>query len=144
MLRTWLIGVIAAASLAVTTTAAAQYGGPGGMGGTGSPTYTKKSYGVNKAAMAAVIGAAGVGGGLLLWKRHHRTLTACVGSDGATLDDGKDVYTVVGSPLTPGERIIAAGKKVKSDDGTPAFEVRSVRKDLGRCEQQPSVSAQKQ
>lgn len=136
MIRTLLAGALMASLLALSTPASAQY--PGAMGTTG----TTKSYGVNKAAVAAIVGA-GVGGGVLyLARHHHRTLTACVGSNGTTLDDGKDIYTVVGSSLTPNERIVAAGKKVKSDSGAPAFEVTSVRKDLGRCEA-PVQSAQK-
>ncbi len=147
MKRKWLVGTILTASLAFATTASAQYAGPGGMGTGGTsgagPTYTKKSYGVNKAAMAALVGG-GVAGGLFLLKHHHRTLTACVGSDGTTLDDGKDVYTIVGTSLTPREHIVAAGKKVKADRGAPGFQITSLRKDLGRCEQAtPTVSAQK-
>ncbi len=143
MVRKWLVGTVITATLALASTASAQYTGPGGTGGTSgtAPTYTNKSYGVNKAAMAALIGG-GVAGGLFLLKHHHRTLTACVTPDGKSLDDGKDIYTVVGATLTPGEHIIAAGKKVKSDGGAPGFEVTSVRKDLGRCEQQPTLSAQ--
>ncbi len=141
MIRRWLIRSLII-TLTFTTAATAQYTSPG-MGGTSgvAPGYTKKSYGVNKAVMAAVIGA-GVGGGIFLFKHHHRPLTACVGPDGTTLDDGKDIYTIVGAPLTPGEHLIAAGKRVKSDGGAPAFEVTSVRKDLGRCERPPAVSAQ--
>lgn len=146
MIRKSLLSMIVTAFFALTTVASAQYMGPGGMGGIsgapGAPTYTKKSYGVNKAAMAAVIGG-GIGGGVLLLRHHRHTMTACVGSDGATLDDGKDIYTLVGNSLTPGERIVATGKKLKSESGTPAFELRSVRKDLGRCEQQSVVAAQK-
>ncbi len=142
MIRTLVTGALLAALSALSTPVLAQYNpGPGGMGGT-SPTYTNKSYGVNKAAVGALIGA-GVGGGVLyLVHRHHHALTACTGPTGTTLDDGKNVYTVVGDSLTPNERIVAAGKKVKSDSGTPGFEVASIRKDLGRCEQ-PTESAQK-
>ncbi len=145
MIRILASGTLLAALIALSIPASAQYPGAGGMGTTGttSPTYTNKSYGVNKAAVGALIGA-GVGGGVLYLLHHrHHTLTACVGSSGTTLDDGKNVYTVVGDSLTPNERIVAAGKKVKSDSGTPAFEVISVRKDLGRCEQPTTESARK-
>ncbi len=149
MIRKWLVGTIIAASLVFVTSASAQYTGPGGTGGaggtsggTGTPTYTNKSYGVNKGAMAALIGG-GVAGGVLLLRHHHHTLTACVGPQGTTLDDGKDVYTLIGAHLTPGEHVIAAGKKQKSDTGTPVFQLTGVRKDLGRCEQPTTVSAQK-
>ncbi len=149
MLRKWMVRAIVTTVLAFVTAASAQYTPPGTMGTPGpagaTPTYTKKSYGVNKAAMAAVIGGGVVGGALLLrhFRHHQRTMTACVGTDGSTLDDGKDVYTVVGSSLPPGERVVADGKKTKSDAGTPAFEVSSVRKDLGRCEPSTTASAQR-
>lgn len=144
MIRKWLASTIITATLAFATSASAQYTGPGGTmpggagtgGNTTTPTYTKRSYGVNKAAMAAVIGAGIAGGTFFLMHRHHKTVTACVSPDGKTLDDGKDVYTIIGPSLTPSERIVASGKKLKSDSGTPAFEVSAVRKDLGRCTEQ--------
>ncbi len=150
MRRKWLVSAIVTTVLAFAAVASAQYMPPGGMGPMGStpgstgttPTYTKKSYGVNKAAMGAVIGG-GVAGGVLLFRHfHHPTLTACVGPSGTTLDDGKDIYSLVGGPLTPGERVVASGKKVESDTGTPAFEMSSVRKDLGRCGTSTTASAQ--
>ncbi len=149
MIRKSLVLAVGTAFLVLSTAAWAQYTPPmGGTGGTsptpGSPTYTKKSYGVNKGAMAAVAGGGVAAGALLLRHYHHRnTMTACVGSDGKTLDDGKDVYSVLGgSSLTPNERLEVAGKKTTSDTGAPALEVTGVRKDLGRCEQ-PAVSAKK-
>ncbi len=130
------MAAIATAVVTMATVASAQYTPPGGMPTSSSPTYSQRSYGMNKAAVAG-IAAAGAGGGLLLFRHfHHHTMTACVGSDGRTLDDGKDTYTVVGSPLTPSERIVATGKKVRSDDGALGFEVSGVNKDLGRCEVQ--------
>ncbi len=151
MHRKWLVSAIITTVLAFATAASAQYMPPGGMGPMGStpgptgttPTYTKKSYGVNKAAMGAVLGGGVVGGVLLFRHFHHPTLTACVGPNGTTLDDGKDVYDLLGSPLTPGERVVATGRKMKSDEGGPAFEVISVRKDLGSCESQTTASAKR-
>jgi hypothetical protein len=148
MVRKSVVKAILVLSLAFSTAAWAQYPGPTGMGGTtggtsGAPTYTKKSYGVNKAAMGALIGG-GVGAGvfLLARHRHHGTMTACVGSDGKTLDDGKNVYNVLGSTLTPNEHLVLAGKKATTDTGEPGLEVTAIRKDLGQCEQ-PAVSARK-
>jgi len=145
MFRKLLLNAIVVAVLAASTAAYAQYGGMGapGPGGTsGTPTYTAKSYGVNKAALGAALGGGVVGGALLLRHfRHHNTMTACVGSDGKTLTDGKDVYSVHGETLTPNERLVVAGKKTRSDTGEPALEVTQVRKDLGRCEVPAALSA---
>ncbi len=151
MSRKFLVSAIVTTVLAFATSLSAQYMPPSGMGPMGStpgptgttPTYVRKSYGVNKAAMGAVIGG-GVAGGVLLFRHfHHPTLTACVGPNGTTLDDGKDVYDLLGSPLTPGERVVAAGKKMKSESGAPEFDVLSVRKDLGRCGTSTTASAQR-
>jgi hypothetical protein len=148
MFRKLLLNSIVLAVLGASTAAYAQYGGmgapgPGATGSTSTPTYTQKSYGVNKAAMGAVLGG-GVAGGALLVRhfRHRNTMTACVGSDGKTLSDGKEVYSARGESLIPNERLVVAGKKMKSDTGEPAIEVTQVRKDLGRCEV-PALSAQK-
>ncbi len=151
MSRKFLVSAIVTTVLAFATSLSAQYMPPSGMGPMGStpgptgttPTYVRKSYGVNKAAMGAVIGG-GVAGGVLLFRHfHHPTLTACVGPNGTTLDDGKDVYDLLGSPLTPGERVVATGKKMKSESGAPEFDVLSVRKDLGRCGTSTTASAQR-
>ncbi len=69
MRRKWLVSAIVTTVLAFAAVASAQYMPPGGMGPMGStpgptgttPTYTKKLYGVNKAAMWAVIGGGVVG-----------------------------------------------------------------------------------
>ncbi len=151
MLRKLLLNAMVLAVVGGSTAAYAQYSGSGGMGApggtsspTGTPSYTQKSYGVNKAAMGAALGGGIVGGALLLRHfRHQRnSMTACVGSDGKTLSDGKDVYSVLGSSLTPNERLVVQGKKMKSDTGESTLEVTEVRKDLGRCEV-PAISARK-
>lgn len=151
MVRKSLFLIIVVALLGSATTACAQYGGGGmggagtGMGGTtaGTPSYTQKSYGVNTAALGAGLGAGAVGGVLLVRHFHHpHTMTACVGSDGKTLSAGKETYSVLGNTLTPNERLVIDGKKMKSDTGEPVVEVRDVRKDLGRCEV-PTTSARK-
>lgn len=144
MFSKWPLIAIVITLVALVTAASAQYMPPGGMGPMGgtpgtSPTYSK-TYGVNKAAIAAIIGAGATGGVLLFRHYRHRTLTACVGSDGTTLDDGKNVFSLLGGPLTPGEHVVASGKKVKSDGGAPAFEVSSIRKDLGSCGSQTTAS----
>ncbi len=146
MVRKSLLTVTVVAVLGASTAAYAQYGGmgaPGPSSPTSTPTYTQKSYGVNKAALGAALGGGAVGGALLVRHfRHHRTMTACVGSDGKTLSDGKAVYNVMGNSLTPNERLVVAGKTMKSDTGEPALEVKEVRKDLGHCEV-PAMSARK-
>lgn len=148
MTRNWLVGSVLSLTLAFATTASAQYTGPGPMGtggagpSPGSPAYTRKSYGMNKGIAVAAV-AAGIGGGVMFLRHHHRSMTACVGPDGKTLNDGKNTYAIVGAPLTPDERITASGKKVKSEAGESGFEVTSVRKDLGRCEQQSTVAARR-
>ena len=147
MFRKLFLNTILLAVLAASTAAYAQtYGGMGAPGGTSpssTPTYTQKSYGVNKAAMGAALGGGIVGGALLVRHfRHRNMMTACVGSDGKTLSDGKEVYSARGESLIPNERLVVAGKKVKSDKGEPAIEVTQVRKDLGRCEV-PALSASK-
>ncbi len=145
MIGKLLLNTIVLAVLVASTAAFAQtYGGmgaPGGTGPTSTPTYMQKSYGVNKAAMGAALGGGVVGGALLVRHfRHRNTMTACVGSDGKTLSDGKEVYSARGESLIPNERLVVAGKKIKSDTGEPAIEVTQVRKDLGRCEV-PTLSA---
>ncbi len=147
MFRKVLLNIIGLAVLGASTAAYAQYGGMGAPGGTSSPTstptYTQKSYGVNKAAMGAALGGGAVGGALLVRHfRHRNTMTACVGSDGKTLSDGKEVYSARGESLIPNERLVVVGKKIKSDTGEPAMQVKQVRKDLGRCEV-PPLSASK-
>jgi hypothetical protein len=133
-----LLKMVAIAVLGTSTAALAQYTPPGmgTAGAPGTPTYSQKSYGVNKAALGAALGGGVVGGALLLrhFRHQHHTMTACVGSDGKTLNDGKDVYSVLGNSLTPNERLVVAGRKMKSDAGGATLEVTEVRKDLGRCE----------
>jgi hypothetical protein len=141
-----LLKMIAIAVLGTSTAALAQYTPPG-MGTAGAPgtmpVYTQKSYGVNKAALGAALGGGVVGGALLLrhFRHQHHTMTACVGSDGKTINDGKDVYSVFGNSLTPNERLVVAAKKMKSDGGGATLEVTEVPKDLGRCEVPATVSA---
>ena len=145
MVRKSLLKMVAIAVLGTSTAALAQYTPPG-MGTTGAPgtmpVYSQKSYGVNKAALGAALGGGVVGGALLLRHfRQHHTMTACVGSDGKTLNDGKGVYSVLGNSLTPNERLVVSAKKMTSDSGGATLEVTGVRKDLGHCEVPATVSA---
>jgi hypothetical protein len=131
---------ILAVALATCGCAVAQYGG-GGMGGgtgtgTGGGTYSSRSYG-NGAKIGAAVGAA-AGAGILFYALHrrHAQVVGCVTPDGKTLTtDKKKAYQLAGEPVTGGERLAIAGKKMKGESGIDEFQVMSVKKSFGQCEQ---------
>jgi len=134
---------LAVITLAGCTCAVAQYGGGTGStanGGTYNPSG--KSYG-NGAAIGGAV-AAGAGAGALLLFMHHRHagVVGCVASDGKTLtaDNGKHTYQLTGTSVAAGEHLSVAGKKSKGPSGIDELEVLSVKKDLGQCEQQASLT----
>jgi len=107
------------------------------MGGTGTYSTTGHSYG-NGAKIGVAVGAAAAGG-LLIYglHRHHTRVVGCVTNDGKSLaaDNGKKTYQLTGEPVTPGERVAIAGKKSKGSSGIDEFEVASVKKSFGQCQQ---------
>jgi hypothetical protein len=123
-----------------------QYGGGGGTGtgGTGTGTYSNRSYG-NGAKIGAAVGG-GAGAGLLIYALHrhhtHAQLVGCVATDGKSLtaDKDKKTYQLSGEPVTPGERVAIAGKKNKGGNGNNEFEVISVTKSLGQCQQSTAMA----
>lgn len=121
--------------------ALAQYGGGGGMGGTGttSPTYTpgSRSYGNGAAIAGGVAGGAGAAALLYYTLHHRRAVVGCVAPDGKSLttDDGKHAYQLAGTQVTGGERVSVVGKKSKNDLGADQLEVTAVKKDFGQCQQ---------
>ena len=144
MLRNVLRAILATALMfGVSTLAAAQYGGGGGMGGSGmpgSPTYTPHgTYSSKGAIIGGIAGGAAAGAGLLYWKLHNRAkLEGCACSDGDRLVNEKDnqTYSLANrqnETLKPGERVELLGKKVKDNSGEPMFEVHKMTKDLGQC-----------
>ena len=125
----------------------AQYGGggggtAGGMGGTGTYSTTGHSYG-NGAKIAVGVGAAAAGG-LVIYALHrrHTRVVGCVTSDGKTLnaDNGKKTYQLTGEPVTPGEHLAISGKKTKGSSGIDEFEVASVKKSFGQCQQTAAMA----
>lgn len=139
-------GRVGAVVLAAAVFSVAQYGGGGGMGGTGNGTYTpgSRSYG-HGAAIGAAVGA-GVGGAVLFLalRHHHRQVVGCVAPDGKTLnaDNGKASFQLSGEPMTGGEHVAVLGKKIKSDSGAEELQVLSVKKHLGQCGQQQALATQ--
>lgn len=128
--------------------AAAQYapGMPAPGGTTGSPTYTPKSYGVNKAMIGAGAGAAAAGGLVLYAVRHRGVYQGCVGPDGKMLirdKDGKQ-FRLEGESLQPGEKVSIKAKKDGNDSAGETLEVLKVRKDFGRCESRIASTASAQ
>jgi len=122
-------GVLFALLLAGPATA--QYGGPGG------PTY-----GAGK-TVAVGAAAAGAGAGILYLTLHHRgSLTGCVEGSDVTLrlvDDKKhQIFSLFpgGATLKSGMRVEVRGKKTKDEEGTQAFRVSKVVKNLGNCDTQ--------
>lgn len=122
--------VVALALLAsISTTALAQYGGPGSTPG----------YGSKGAVIGGAIAGAAAGAGLLYWKLHKPTkLQGCVMGDGDRLINEKDnqTYRLTNTQketLKTGERFELLGKKTKADSGELGFEVQKMSKDLGQC-----------
>ena len=141
------LGKIVCVLLAACTCAFAQYGG-GGTGGTGGTTsggtYTpgSKSYGNGAAIGGAVGGAAGVGALLLYMHHRHSAVVGCVATDGKTMtaDNGKHTYQLTGEPVTAGNKVSVVGKKSKGPSGIDELEVRTVKKDMGQCQQQQAAA----
>jgi hypothetical protein len=129
-------------TLLLSSPAFAQYGGGSmGTGGSSAP-----SYGSGK-AIAAGVGAAAVGAGVLYLTLHHRaSLTGCVqgGNDQMSLVDGKKHQTYVLLPgsaeLKSGELVKLKGKMSKDENGTQTFQVRKVAKYLGACGEQAAAN----
>jgi hypothetical protein len=128
-------------ALLLSSPAFAQYGGGTG-GGSSTP-----SYGSGK-AVAAGVGAAAVGAGVLYLTLHHRgSLTGCVqGSDDtwSLVDDKKhQTYTLLpgSGDLKSGQRLKLKGKKSKDANGAQTFRVSKVAKDLGDCNMQSVVAS---
>jgi hypothetical protein len=123
--------------------AMAQYGGGGGMGGSGipgSPTYNPhRSYSNKGAIIGGVAGGAAALGAFLYWRhRNHSKLVGCVQGNGDKLVSEKDnqTYTLSNQQsetLKSGEKVEVLGKKTKADSGEPTFEVHKMNKDLGQC-----------
>jgi hypothetical protein len=127
--------VVALALLAsISTTALAQYGGPGSTPG------STPSYGSKGAVIGGAVAGAAAGAGLLYWKLHNRSkkLQGCVTGDGDKLVNEKDnqTYRLTNTQkqtLKTGERFELLGKKTKADSGELGFEVQKMSKDLGQC-----------
>jgi hypothetical protein len=123
------VGVL---SLIACGCAFAQYGG-GATGGTGGTP----SYG-HGAAIGVAVGGAAAGGALLyLELRHRKQLQGCVAPDGKTLasNGGKRTYELTGAPVPGGQKVSLVGKRIRSGSGGDEFQVTSVKKEFGTCEQ---------
>jgi hypothetical protein len=126
--------------LLAATRGAAQYGGGGTSGSSGTPGYTppRGGYGSGK-AIGIGVGAAAAAGVLFLVLHHHGTVTGCVqpSDDGLRLlDEKKDKsYVLVTGPvnLKPGQRVVLKGQKSKNEAGAQTLEVRNLVKELGVC-----------
>jgi hypothetical protein len=122
-------------SLLLCGSAFAQYGG----GSTGS---SAPSYGSGK-AVAAGVGAAAAGTGILYLTLHNRgSLTGCVqgGEDALNLVDRKNhqTYSLVpgSADLRSGQLVELKGKRSKDSKGAQTFQVSKVVKNLGACSTQ--------
>jgi hypothetical protein len=113
------------------------------MGGTGTYSTTNHSYG-NGAKIGAAVGGAAAAGGLLIYALHrrHTRVVGCVTGDGKSLtaDNGKKTYQLTGEPVTPNERLAVSGKKSKGSTGIDEFEVASVKKSFGQCQQTAAMA----
>ena len=139
------LALAAGTAVLLSSSAWAQYGGPGGGGmGTGtagSPGYTapKSGYGNGKAIGIGVGAAAGVGG-LFLALHHRGSVTGCVKQtdDGmALVDEKKNKSYALDSnsiALKPGDRVQLRGKKSSGPGGAESFQATKVVKVLGACE----------
>ena len=121
-------------SVLLCGSAFAQYGG----GSTGSAP----SYGSGK-AVAAGVGAAAAGTGILYLTLHNRgSLTGCVqgGEDALSLVDKKNhqTYSLVpgSTDLRSGQLVELKGKRSKDSKGAQTFQVSKVVKNLGACSTQ--------
>ena len=119
-------------SLLLCGSASAQYGG-----GSAAP-----SYGSGK-AVAAGVGAAAAGTGILYLTLHNRgSLTGCVqgGEDALSLVDKKNhqTYSLVpgSADLKSGQLVELKGKKTKDSKGAQTFQVSKVVKNMGACSTQ--------
>jgi hypothetical protein len=119
-------------ALLVAAPAFAQYGGSGS---------STPSYGSGK-KVAAGVGAAAAGAGVLYLTLHHRgSLTGCVQNSDSdaplTLVDDKNHQTYSLQPgnadLRPGQRVQLQGKRSKDRKGAQIFQVSKVAKNLGEC-----------
>ena len=112
------------------------------MGGTSTGTYTNHSYG-NGAKIGVAVGAAAAGG-LVIYALHrrHKHVVGCVTSDGKmlTADNGKKTYQLKGEPVTPSEHLAISGKEHKGSSGIDEFEVASVKKSFGQCQQTAAMA----
>jgi len=131
----WSLGL----SLALASSAFAQYGGGGTTGTSGGYTPPKGGYSAGTGIAIGAAAAASVGAAYLLL-RHHGTVVGCVepSSSGTKLLDEKDknTYALVASKdvvLAPGERVSLKGRKSKDDSGKPIFEAQRIVKDYGSC-----------
>jgi hypothetical protein len=109
----------------------------------GTPGYVAhSSYGVNKAAVGAAIGAAAGGGILYYVVKHRGVYEGCVTPDGKTLvrKDGKR-FTLEGQSLARGNRVSFKARKSDSDSTGSTLEVENLRKDFGPCEGQQAAMA---
>jgi len=145
MTSRYLYKAVGVVVLAASSCAFAQYGTGGtGSGSTGG-TYTpgSKSYGNGAAIGGAVGGAAGVGALLLYMHHRHSAVVGCVAADGKTMtaDNGKHTYQLTGSPVTAGNRIAVVGKKSKGPSGMDELDVKTVKKDMGQCQQSAAAGA---
>jgi len=96
----------------------------------------------DKAGIAAVLAAVGVGAGIgIYYAVHHgHSLNGCAvsGSDGLQLQNRGDgqTYALAGevSAIEPGDRVRVSGKKQKKGSGGPQhFVVEKLSKDYGAC-----------
>ena len=96
----------------------------------------------DKAGIAAVLAAVGVGAGIGIYcaVHHGNSLNGCAvsGSDGLELQNRGDqqTYALVGevAGIKPGDRVRVSGKKEKKDVGdAQPFVVEKLTKDYGPC-----------
>lgn len=130
-----------AVALAVSGCASAQYGGGGG-GASGTYSSGSRSYGNGAKIGAAVGGAAGAGLLFYALHRRHTQVVGCVAPDGKSLtaDNGKKTYQLDGEAVPSGQRVAVVGKRMKDSSGMDELQVRSIKKNMGKCEQSTAMA----
>jgi aspartate oxidase len=139
-------------SVAISTSAFAQYGG----GGTSSGGTTSSSGNYSSSTGIAIGVAVAAGAGILIYALHHRgtsptqaTLVGCTKAvargEGAILVNEKDkeAYTLVAgsTDLKPGERVELTGKKTQDGSGKRTFQVQKLARDYGPCNTETAINA---
>ncbi len=140
--------VAVALALLMSGPAFAQYSG-GTMGGAATTGgYVPPKGGYKTSTGVGIAAGAAAGAGILYYVMHSRNrLAGCVQSsnDGLSLVDDKhnQTYSLEGADgdVKAGERVQLKGKKVKDSSGAQSFQVRSVVRHLGSCQEAAALGS---